>query len=145
MGDACRAPLGRLLPCCGLCLQQPDPGPGGGLVRHSARGDTWMSKHSQLVCYHSILPVLHQPGCPFCRLLKDFQADRLQKHAQGEMHHLCNFHIWGLAAVKDAPDAAKIFLDLVNEAAPSSAGAASCDICPEVAPEEDLRVREFLS
>ena len=87
-----------------------------------------MRKHSQLVVYHSILPVLHQPGCPFCRLLKDFQADRLQKHAQGEMHHLCNFHIWGLAAVKDAPDAAKIFLDLVNEAAPSSAGAASCDL-----------------
>ena len=104
-----------------------------------------MRKHSQLVVYHSILPVLHQPGCPFCRLLKDFQADRLQKHAQGELHHLCNFHVWGLAAVKDAPDAAKIFLDLVNEAAPSSAGAASCDVCREVVQEEDLRVREFLS
>jgi hypothetical protein len=37
-----------------------------------------MRRHKQHVVYHSILPVLHQPGCPFCRLLKEFQADRLQ-------------------------------------------------------------------
>ncbi len=104
-----------------------------------------MRKHSQLVLYQSILPVLHQPGCPFCRLLKDYQSDRLQKHVQGELHHLCNFHVWGLAAVQDAPDAAEIFLDLVNEAAPLSTGAETCDICREVSQEENLRIREFLS
>ena len=104
-----------------------------------------MRKHTQLVLYQSILPLLHQPGCPFCRLLKDFQADRLQKHAQGELHHLCNFHVWGLAAVQDAPAAARIFLDLVNQAAPLSNGVQTCDICSEVGREEDLRIREFLS
>lgn len=104
-----------------------------------------MRKHSQLVLYQSILPVLHQAGCPFCRLLKDYQADRLQKHAQGELHHLCNFHVWGLAAVQDAPDAARIFLDLVNEAVPLSSHSQTCDICAEISQEEDLRIREFVS
>ena len=104
-----------------------------------------MRRHKQQVVYQSILPVLHEPGCPFCRLLKEFQADRLQKHAEGELHHLCNFHVWGLAAVQEAPVAARIFLKLVNEAAPLSNGNTACDICREVLKEEDLRVREFLS
>jgi hypothetical protein len=104
-----------------------------------------MRKHTQLVPYQSILPVLREPGCPFCRLLKEFQADRLQKHGASELQHLCNFHVWGLAAVQDAPDAARIFLKLVNEAAPLSNGAFACDVCSEIAREEGLRVREFLS
>jgi hypothetical protein len=104
-----------------------------------------MRRHKELVLYQSILQVLHEAGCPFCRLLKEFQADRLQKHAEGELHHLCNFHIWGLAAVQDAPVAAKIFRKLVNEAAPLSNSAYVCDICNEIAREEEFRVREFLS
>jgi hypothetical protein len=102
-----------------------------------------MRRHRQLVLYQSILQVLHETGCPFCRLLKEFQADRLQKHAEGELHHLCNFHAWGLAAVQDAPVAARIFLRLVDEAAPLSNGVAACDVCDEVVAEEDLRIREF--
>jgi len=104
-----------------------------------------MRRHRQHVVYRSILPVLHEPGCPFCRLLKEFQAHRLQTHAEGELHHLCNFHVWGLAAVQDAPIAARIFMRLVNEAAPLSNGNAACDICNEILQEEDLRVREFVS
>jgi hypothetical protein len=104
-----------------------------------------MRRHKQHVVYHSILPALHEHGCPFCRLLKEFQAERLQKHAEGELHHLCNFHVWGLAAVQEAPVAAQIFLKLVNEAAPLSNGSVSCDICREDLEEEELRIREFLS
>lgn len=104
-----------------------------------------MRRHKEHVVYHSILPVLHQPGCPFCRLLKEFQADRLQTHAEGQLHCLCNFHVWGLAAVQDAPDAARIFLKLVNEAAPLSNGNVACDICNEIFEEEELRIREFVS
>ncbi|MGA8159227.1 MAG: hypothetical protein WCB76_00355 [Acidobacteriaceae bacterium] len=104
-----------------------------------------MRKHRQLVLYQSNLPVFHQPGWPFCRLLKEFQADRLQKHVPGELRHLCNFHIRGLAAVQDAPAAVWIFQDLVNEAAPLSNGVQTCDICSEVGCQEDLRIREFLS
>lgn len=104
-----------------------------------------MRGHKQHVVYQSILPVLHEPGCPFCRFLREFQADRLQKHEEGELHHLCNFHVWGLAAVQEAPVAARIFLRLVNEAAPLSNGSAACDICSELLREEELRIREFLS
>jgi hypothetical protein len=104
-----------------------------------------MRRHKQHVVYRSILPVLHEPGCPFCRLLKEFQADRLQTHAEGELHHLCNFHIWGLAAVQEAPVAARIFLKLVDEAAPLSNGNAACDVCSEILEEEELRVREFVT
>ncbi len=104
-----------------------------------------MRRHKQHVVYQSILPVLHESGCPFCRFLKEFQAERLQKHTEGQLHHLCNFHVWGLAAVQEAPDAARIFLKLVDEAAPLSNGTSACDICNEVLKEEDLRIREFLS
>jgi len=104
-----------------------------------------MRIHSQLALCQSILPVLREPGCPFCRLLRDFQADRLQKHGATELQHLCNFHLWGLAAVQEAPDAARIFLKLVNEAAPLSNGAFACDVRNEIAREEELRLREFLS
>jgi len=104
-----------------------------------------MRRHRHLVLYQSILQVLPETGCPFCRLLKEFQADRLQKHGEGELHRLCNFHAWGLAAVQDAPVAARIFLRLVDEAVPLSDGATACDVCNEVAAEEDLRIRELVS
>jgi hypothetical protein len=104
-----------------------------------------MRRHKQHVVYHSILPALHEPGCPFCRLLKEFQADRLQRHEEGELHHLCNFHVWGLAAVQEAPVAARIFMKLVNEAAPLSNGSAACDVCTEIIQEEELRIRELVS
>ncbi|HTW47207.1 MAG TPA: hypothetical protein VMD92_04620 [Acidobacteriaceae bacterium] len=104
-----------------------------------------MRRHRQHAVYHSILPVLHEPGCPFCRLLREFQADRLQRHGEGELHHLCNFHVWGLAAAQEAPVAARIFMRLVDEAAPLSNGSAACDVCTEILQEEELRIRELIS
>jgi tRNA U54 and U55 pseudouridine synthase Pus10 len=102
-----------------------------------------MRTHRQLVLYQSILQVLQESGCPFCRFLKEYQAARLQDHPKESIHRLCNFHIWGLAAVQDAPAAAQVFIKLVNE--PDSLSKAECYICREVLAEEDLRMREFVS
>lgn len=104
-----------------------------------------MRRHRQLILYQSILQALREPECPFCTLLKDFQADRLQNHARDDPHHLCNFHVWGLAAVQEAPAAAQIFLRLIEEAALLPNGNAGCDICRVVLAEEELRIREFVS
>jgi hypothetical protein len=104
-----------------------------------------MRTHKQLVIYQSILDVLQEPGCPFCRFLKEFQAALLQKHSEEDIHHLCNFHAWGLAAVQNAPTAAHVFLKLLDEPPPPSSADVGCDICREVLAEEDLRIREFVS
>ncbi len=61
-----------------------------------------MRTHRHLVIYESILQTLNEPGCPFCRFLKEFQAARLQSPKDVAIHHVCNFHAWGLAAVRDA-------------------------------------------
>jgi predicted dithiol-disulfide oxidoreductase (DUF899 family) len=66
--------------------------------------------HRQLVVYHSILQVLHESGCPFCKFLKEYQTARLQNRSDVETRCLCNFHTWGLAAVQDAPAAAQAFI-----------------------------------
>lgn len=104
-----------------------------------------MRTHRQLVVYQSILEVLQEPGCPFCRFLKEFQAARLQNHPKEEIHRLCNFHAWGLAAVQDALAAAEVFIKLVDDAARYFAIASECDICREILAEEDLRLRELVS
>lgn len=104
-----------------------------------------MRSHRQLVVYESILQALHEHSCPFCRFLKEFQAARLQNPHQPELHRLCNFHAWGLAAVQSAPTAAKAFIRLLQEPAPGSNGSSGCDICKEVIAEEDLRIRELVS
>lgn len=104
-----------------------------------------MRTHRQLVVYHSILQVLHEHGCPFCRFLKEFQAAKLQNHHESELHRLCNFHAWGLAAVQSAPAAAEAFIRLIDDAAPDANGNSGCDICKEVVAEEDLRMRELVS
>jgi hypothetical protein len=102
-----------------------------------------MRTHRQLVLYQSILQVLQESGCPFCRFLKEYQAARLQNHPKESIHRLCNFHTWGLAAVQNAPAAAQVFIQLVDE--PDFLSKADCDICKEVVAEEDLRIREFVS
>lgn len=102
-----------------------------------------MRTHRQLVVYQSILQVLHEPGCPFCRVLKEFQASRLQKRSEAETHRLCNFHAWGLAAVQDAPAAAETFIGILNGPDSIANGTHECDVCNEVRTEEDLRIREL--
>jgi hypothetical protein len=104
-----------------------------------------MRTHRQLVLYKSILPVLQESGCPFCRFLKEYQTARLQNHPKDSIHRLCNFHTWGLAAVQDAPAAAQIFIELVDVPAFLSEPGIECDICKEVLAEEDLRIRELVS
>ena len=54
---------------------------------------------NKVMNYESILQVLGEPGCPFCRFMKDFPG-RLSFRTPGRtvIHHLCNFHTWGLAA-----------------------------------------------
>jgi hypothetical protein len=102
-----------------------------------------MRTHRQLVLYQSILQVLQESGCPFCRFLKEYQTARLQNHPKESIHRLCNFHTWGLAAVQDAPAAAQVFIKLVDES--DFLSKAECDICREVLAEEDRRIREFVS
>jgi len=104
-----------------------------------------MRRHRQLFQYRSILQTLRQPECPFCTYLKDFQAARLQNHTRDDLHHLCNFHVWGLAAVEEAPAAAQLFLRLIDEPALLASGSGGCDICRQMVSEEDLRIREFVS
>lgn len=98
---------------------------------------------SKIMNYESILQALDESGCPFCRFMKNFQASLLQDPREKDIHHLCNFHMWGLAATKQAASAADLFLRLLNqqqEAVPAS----SCDICVLLRLEEDRRVREFI-
>jgi hypothetical protein len=103
-----------------------------------------MRTQKQLVFYQSILEVLQESGCPFCRFLKEYQAARLQHHSEQEIHRLCNFHTWGLAAVQNALTAAEVFIHLVYEPTPISTDATDCDICKEVSAEEERRIREFV-
>jgi len=104
-----------------------------------------MRTHKQIIFYQSILEVLQEPGCPFCRFLKEYQAACLQHHSEQDIHYLCNFHTWGLAAVQNALTAAQVFIHLVDEPASISNEDPTCDICREISVEEDRRIREFVS
>jgi len=99
---------------------------------------------NKIMNYTSILQVLGDSGCPFCRFLKDFQAAALQSPGKTQIHHLCNFHTWGLAAMQRAPFAAELFLTLLEED-PRASPNLPCDICLLLWQEEDLRIREFIS
>ena len=102
-----------------------------------------MRTHRQLVAYGSVLQVLHEPGCPLCRFLKEYQAARLQNRSESETHRLCNFHAWGLAAVQDAHAAAEAFIGILGEPELNANGSQACDVCKEVTAEEELRIREL--
>lgn len=98
---------------------------------------------NKILDYESILQVLDEAGCPFCRFMKNFQAALLQDQTVKDIHHLCNFHTWGLAASQRAAFAAGLFLDLLT-AQPDAIPASSCDICIVLLLEEDRRIREFI-
>jgi predicted dithiol-disulfide oxidoreductase (DUF899 family) len=38
--------------------------------------------HKQIIVYESILQALQDSGCPYCCLLKEYQAARLQNHSK---------------------------------------------------------------
>ena len=104
-----------------------------------------MRAHRQIVLHESIEELLHEPGCPFCRFLKDFQAIHLQGDSAKDIRRLCNFHAWGVAAVQDAQAAAEIFLTLVNENGSMADQGPDCDVCRKVLDEEDRRIRELVT
>lgn len=104
-----------------------------------------MRAHRLLVAHQSIEEVLYEPGCPLCRFLKDFQTIHLQEDSAAEIHNLCNFHTWGLAAVQNAPAAAEIFIRLLNDSAEAVGERIACDVCRKVGAEEDLRIRELVT
>jgi hypothetical protein len=98
---------------------------------------------NKVINYESILQVLGESGCPFCRFMKNFQAALLQDPTQKEIHHLCNFHTWGIAATQRGPFAAQVFLSLISKR-PEAPPVSPCDICILLQMEEDRRIREFL-
>ncbi len=104
-----------------------------------------MRAHRQIVLHQSIVELLHEPGCPFCRFLKDFQALHLQGDSAKDIHRLCNFHAWGVAAVQDAQSAAEVFLTLVNQDGCVTDSRPDCDVCHKVSEEEDRRIRELIT
>lgn len=104
-----------------------------------------MRAHRQIILHQSIEELLYEPGCPFCRFLKDFQAIHLQADSVDEIHRLCNFHAWGVAAVQDAQAAAEVFLTLVNDNSSIADHRPDCDICRKVIDEEDRRIRELVT
>ena len=99
---------------------------------------------NKIISYHSILQVLQESGCPFCRFMKNFQSALLQDPATRTVEHLCNFHTWGLAAAQDASIAAELFLGLLREQYEAFIGS-PCEMCHVLQEEEDLRIREFVS
>jgi hypothetical protein len=97
---------------------------------------------NKIMNYKSILQVLGEAGCPFCRFLKNFQAALMQEPKHKEIHHLCSFHTWGLAATRRAASAAELFLNLLEKKRDDSTSS-FCDICVLLQMEEDRRIREF--
>jgi hypothetical protein len=108
----------------------------------SLDSEAFLMRAHKVVNYESILQVLGEAGCPFCRFMRNFQTGLLQE-AGREIHHLCNFHTWGLAATQQAISAAEHFVSLLQEQSggdPSSC----CTICTLLQEEEDIRIREFI-
>jgi hypothetical protein len=99
---------------------------------------------NKIINYESIVQVLDETGCPFCRFMKNYQAALLQDPAEKEIHHLCSFHTWGLAATQRAIFAAQILLHLLEKQA-DVPGTSTCDICVLLEIEEERRIREFIS
>ena len=98
---------------------------------------------NKILNYDSILQVLGESGCPFCRFMKNFQSALMQDPHEKEIHRLCNFHTWGLAATQRAISAAQLFLNLMSSEEVASAPK-PCDICVLMGIEEDRRIREFV-
>lgn len=101
-------------------------------------------KAHKIIDYESVLQALSEPGCPFCRFMRNYQSLLLQEPSQKDIHHLCNFHTWGLAATQRARSAAQLFLTLLEKPL-DSCFTSPCDICILLELEEGRRIREFIS
>jgi len=99
---------------------------------------------NKIANYESILQVLGETGCPFCRFMKNYQTALMQEPSQKDIRHLCSFHTWGLAATQRASSAAQLFLTLLEKTG-DAPNTSACDICVLLGLEEDRRVREFIS
>lgn len=104
-----------------------------------------MRTHRLLVLHQSIEELLHEPGCPICRFLKDFQSIHLQGDSAKEIRRLCNFHAWGVAAVQNPQTAAEVFLALVNDNESTAEQRLDCDVCRKLIDEEERRIRELVT
>lgn len=104
-----------------------------------------MRAHRQIVLPQSIEALPHEPGCPFCRFLRDFQAIHLRGDPARDVHCLCNFDDWGVTAVQDAQAAADVSLELVDENGSIVERRPGCDVCRKTIDEEDRRIRELVT
>ena len=113
MGDIFQFADGSFFRGCPLRCSEFLPWPGSCVVWSLDREAFLMRAH-KVLNYESILQVLGEAGCPFCRFMKNFQSALLQE-PEIEVHHLCNFHTWGLAATQQATSAAEHFMSLLRE------------------------------
>jgi len=101
--------------------------------------------HRPFVLPQSIEELLQEPGCPFCRFLKDFQAIHSHGDSARGIRRLCNFRAWGVVAVQNGQAAAEVFLTLVNENESMADQPPGCDVCRKVFDEKDRRIREMVT
>jgi hypothetical protein len=87
--------------------------------------------------YASVLDVLVQTGCPMCTFLRNSQAALLQDGTDSGSV-LCNFHGWGVAAVRDSASAAEVLLVFLDSLDPASRLVGEeCWICSRLRQEEN--------
>jgi hypothetical protein len=89
-----------------------------------------------------ITQALDRGGCPVCSFLKNLQSAILKTATPKEIHTVCNFHAWALAAAVDAARVAKVFLHLLE---PSSTPQGRCSVCEQIEEQERTRVAELAS
>lgn len=94
--------------------------------------------------YRSILQVLDMPGCPICRFIKNYQSLLVQQKTTLVIHHLCNFHMWAVAATQRTLTVANLFQTLLSNVDKFEIHS-DCDVCIALRLEEELRIKEFVS
>ncbi|MGA8086731.1 MAG: hypothetical protein WCA10_05455 [Terracidiphilus sp.] len=74
-----------------------------------------MRSPRQSALHQSIEELVHEPGCPPGRFLKDYRLIYSQGDSARDIDRLCGIHAWGGAAVQDAQAAGEVLLTMVNE------------------------------
>lgn len=95
--------------------------------------------------YTSVLDVLDEPGCPLCTFLRNLQFDLIQ-NASAPTALLCNFHGWGIAAIRDSTSAASVLLSSLENLVPSCrASGGECWVCSRLRSRENTVLSELSS